>query len=70
MGYGKLQESEIVETPVAFSSASAKTRKNNISKRQRIECFQAALGDFWRDSKKYLPAKKEDWVPNKTLAIN
>ncbi len=30
-----------------------KTRRNNISKRQRIACFQANLGSFLAEAKKY-----------------
>lgn len=66
MGYGQLQESEkLVE--VAAASLPAKTRKNNISKRASIKCFQEALPDFLRDSEKYKPAIKVDIRSNYTL---
>lgn len=43
--------------------STSRTKKNRISKRQRIECFRAALGDFIKASRKYQhnrPVKKEE----------
>ena len=66
MSYGKLQESEkTVEVSVATSPG--KTRKNNISKRQRISCFQDALPDFLKASEKYKPAIKIEFRNNYAL---
>ena len=40
-----------------------KTKKNNISKRQRFQCFQDALGSFLTEAKKYNDAHQNpNWI--------
>ncbi len=36
-----------------------KTRKNRISKRQRVECFMSALPSFLKAAEKYKPINKK-----------
>lgn len=40
-------------------SETARTRKNNISKTLRIQCFLAALPDFLKEAEKRKPVKVE-----------
>lgn len=43
--------------------AASRTKKNRISKRQRIDCFRAALGDLLKGARKYQhnkPVKKDE----------
>ncbi len=50
-------------------SEAAKTRKNNISKRARIKCFQEALPSFLEESKKYQPVRviEPEWKERTSL---
>ena len=41
-----------------MSELITKTRKNRISKKQRTECFLAALGSFLVEAKKYQHAPR------------
>ena len=56
MSYGQINDSvnENVKT-VEVSRVSAKTRRNRISKSQRMDCFREALPDFWKAVKSYQP---------------
>ena len=54
MSYGQINDAVNPNVKVAeTTNLLAQTRRNRISKRQRVDCFRAALPDFWRDSKKY-----------------
>lgn len=77
--FGTSEESTVVtENKQETEFKIVKSRKNRISKRQRMDCFRAALGDFLREAKKYQHSKSlepivkyaPEFVPKESTNFN